>query len=73
MYRKAYHEAIDTISEEVKRRLTNFDQSDIQLIQDIEILFLTSPNGTVTHTLSDALVRFFEGDILKVQLVTHAA
>ena len=69
MYRQAYYEAIDTVSEEVKRR---FDQSDIQLIQDVETLLLTSANGTVTHTLSDALVRFFEGDVdaerLKVQL-----
>ena len=61
-------EAVDTVSEEVKRR---FDQSDIKLIQDVETLLLIV-NGTVTHTLSDALVRFFEGDIeverLKIQL-----
>ena len=69
MYRQAYYEAVDTVSEEVKRR---FDQSDIQLIRDIETLLLTSANGTITQTLSEALVRFFEGDVdverLKVQL-----
>lgn len=69
MYRQTYYEAIDAVSEEVKRR---FDQSDIQLIRDIESLLLTSANGNVTDTLSQALVRFLEGDIdvecLKVQL-----
>ena len=69
MYRQAYYEAVDTVSEEVKRR---FDQSDIQLIRDIETLLLTSANGTIAQTLSEALVRFFERDVdverLKVQL-----
>ncbi|XP_065885455.1 zinc finger MYM-type protein 1-like [Dysidea avara] len=69
MYRQTYYEAIDTVSEEVKRR---FDQSDIQLIRDIETLLLTCANGTGTDSLSQALVRFLEGDVdvehLKVQL-----
>ena len=60
MYRQTYFVAIDTVSEEIKRR---FDQSDIQLIQDIETLLLVSANGNVTDTLSQALVRFLEGDI----------
>ena len=46
--------------------------SDIQLILDIETHLLTSANGTAMDTLSQALIRFLEGDVdvarLKVQL-----
>ena len=42
------------------------------MIKDIETLLLVSANGNVTDTLSQALVRFLEGDIdvecLKIQL-----
>ena len=47
-YRQIYYEAIDTVTEEVRRR---FDQSDIRLIREIEVLLLNSANGTSIDTL----------------------
>ena len=54
MYRHAYFEALDLVSdEEVERR---FQQPDIKIIQEIEVLLLSASNGDVLETLLDAIV-----------------
>ena len=70
MYHQIYYEAIDIVSEEVKRR---FDQSDICLIRDLENLLLSYANNqNPAELLSQTLVDFIEKDVnaerLKVQL-----
>ena len=42
------------------------------LIRDIETLLLASANGNVTDTLSQALVRFLEGDVFESSVVDAA-
>ena len=68
-YRQIYYEAIDTVTEEVRRR---FDQSDICLIREIETLLLNSANGTSVDTLPQDIENILVGDVdverLKVQL-----
>jgi len=68
-YRQIYYEAIDTVTEEVKRR---FDQSDNRVIREIENLLLNSANGTTTDALPQEITDILVGDVdverLKVQL-----
>lgn len=68
-YRQIYYEAIDTVTEEVRRR---FDQSDIRLIREIENLLLNAANGTSIDTLPQEIANILVGDVdverLKVQL-----
>jgi len=69
MYHQAYYEALDLVSEEVERR---FQQSDIYIIKEIEILLLSASNGDVIDTLPDIILNFLKNDVevdcLKVQL-----
>ena len=69
MYRHAYYEALDLVSEEVERR---FQQSDINTIKEIEVVLLSASNGDVIDSLPDTVVDFLKNDLevdrLKVQL-----
>ena len=69
IYRHAYYEALDLVSEEVERR---FQQSDINTIKEIEVVLLSASNGDVTDSLPDTVVDFLKNDLevdrLKVQL-----
>ena len=69
MYRHAYFEDLDLVSEEVERR---FQQPDIKIIKEIEVLLLSASNGDVIDTLPDAVVEFLKNDVeidrLMVQL-----
>ena len=61
MDHQIYYEAIDTVSEEVKRR---FDQSHICLIRDLENLLLSCANNQdPADLLSQTLVVFIEKDV----------
>ena len=71
-YRHIYFEAIELVTGEVERR---FDQPDLRIIKDLEILLLNVANGEL-HVgqgyLSEA-PSYIEGDIdqacLKIQLL----
>jgi len=47
-YCQIYYEAIDIVTEQVKRW---FDQLDVRMIREIESLLLKSANGTCSDTL----------------------
>jgi len=55
MYHQVYYEALDLVYEEVERR---FQQSDICIIKEIEILLLSASNGDVIDTLPDVILNF---------------
>ena len=55
MYRHAYYEALDLVSEEVERR---FQQSDINTVKEVEVLLLSASNGDVIDTFPDTAVDF---------------
>ena len=71
-YRHIYFEAIELVTGEMER----FDQPDLRIIKDLEILLLNAANGEL-HVgqgyLSEALSSYIEGDIdqacLKIQLL----
>ena len=72
-YRHIYFEAIELVTGEVERR---FDQPDLRIIKDLEILLLNAANGELHEgqgCLSEALSSYIEGDIdqarLKIQLL----
>ena len=48
------------LSEEVERR---FQQPDIKIIKEIEVLLLSALNGDVLKTLPDSVVDFLKNDV----------
>ena len=60
MYRHAYYESLDLVSEEVERR---FQQSDIITIKEIELILLSASNGDVIDTLPDTAIDFLRTDV----------
>lgn len=71
-YRHCYFEAIELVAGEVERR---FDQPDLKIIKDLEMLLLQAANGELCMEqgyMSEALSSYIEGDIdgarLRVQL-----
>jgi len=66
---QAYYEALDLVSEEVSRR---FQQEDLILIKEIELLMLNTANGNSSVDIPDSIGNFlkddFDLDRLKVQL-----
>ena len=66
---QAYYEALDLVSEEVSRR---FQQEDLILIEEIELLMLNTANGNSLVGIPDSIANFlkdnFDLDRLKVQL-----
>ena len=69
-YRHIYYEALELVAGEVERR---FDQPDLCVIKDLEVLLLSAANGELGEGYtSDALSSYIEGDVdqprLKVQL-----
>ena len=69
MYCHAYYEALDLISEEVTRR---FEQEDLFLIKEIEILMIKLANGNFKGTIPEAINNFLKDDVdidqLQIQL-----
>ena len=69
-YRHIYYEALELVAGEVERR---FDQPDLCIIKDLEVLLLSAANGELGEGYtSDALSSYIVGDVdqprLKVQL-----
>ena len=69
MYRHAYYEALDLISEEVTRR---FKQEDLFIIKEIEVLMIKHANGNFKDTIPEDINNFLNDDVdlsqLQIQL-----
>lgn len=66
-HRHIYFEALEVVVGDVERR---FEQSDLQLAQEIESLLLSAANGNLTE-ISDSVSKFIEGDIDKSRLLVQ--
>ena len=67
-YRHIYYEAIELVAGEVERR---FDQPDLKVIKDLEMLLLRAANGELCAGqgyMSEALSSYTEGDIDRARL-----
>ena len=60
LYRHAYYEALDLISEEVIRR---FEQEDLFLIKEIEVLMIKHANGSFQGTIPETINNFLKDDV----------
>ena len=69
LYRHAYYEALDLISEEVTRR---FEQEDLFIIKEIEVLMIKHANGNFKDTIPEDINNFLNDDVdlsrLQIQL-----
>ena len=63
-YRHIFFESLEVVCGEVERR---FEQSDLQLAQEIECLLLSAADGNVIE-ITDAVSKFIEDDIDKSRL-----
>lgn len=63
-HRHIFFEALGVVYGEVERR---FEQSDLQLAQEVECLLLSAANGNVTE-ITNPVSKFIEGDIDKSRL-----
>lgn len=68
-YHYIYYEALEVVAGEVERR---FDQTDLHIIKDLELLLLSGANGE-RFQIPEALSSYMEGDVdqagLKIQLL----
>ena len=67
MYRQKYFEALDIVSEEIKRR---FDQRDIKIVVEMEQLLLDSANGVDT-TIPESIKTMYRSDLDIERLSVH--
>ena len=68
-YQQAYFEALELAAGEVERR---FDQADLRIVKEIEVLLLNAANGEVVQSLASTLLDYmgkdFDHERLKCQL-----
>ena len=68
-YRHAYFEALELAAGEVQRR---FDQADLKIVKEIEVLLLNATNGEVVQSLPSTVLDYvgndFDQERLKCQL-----
>ena len=68
-FRHAYFEALELAVGEVERR---FEQSDMKLIKEMEVMLVEAANGVVTDSIHEDVTRYLAADVdcsrLKVQL-----
>ena len=69
LYRHAYYEALDLVSEEVTRR---FEQEDLFIIKEIEVLMIKCANGDFQDIVPESIKDFLKDDVdlarLRIQL-----
>ena len=66
-YRHIYYEALEVVAGEVEQR---FDQTDLHIIKDLELLLLRAANGQRFQIL-EALSSYMEGDVDQAPLKIH--
>ena len=68
-YRHVYFEALELAAGEIERR---FNQSDLQLIKELELLLINAGNGDKVEPISESVWKYLENDVdpdhLMVQL-----
>ena len=68
-YRHVYFEALELATGEIERR---FNQSDLQLIKELELLLIKAGNGEKVEPISESVWKYLENDVdpdhLMVQL-----
>ena len=60
LYRHAYYEALDLVSEEVTRR---FEQEDLFIIKEIEVLMIKFANGDFQDIVPESIKDFLKDDV----------
>ena len=61
-YRHIYYEALEVAAGEVEQR---FDQTDLHIIKDLELLLLSAANGE-QFQIPEALSSYMEGDVIRL-------